>query len=357
MPNQFHQVQDLVPVDQVKNLFHGRWQLSSIAPCIQCYNRNSQTRMNDFSIISTIGNGSFGKVILVKENLTGAYFAMKVMSKAFVSKVKQVKHVIDERRILDSINFPFLVQLVEHFQTKKSLCLVMEVVRGGELFVHLRSRGKFQENEAKFYLQEIIVSIEYLHSLGIVYRDLKPENILLDERGHVKITDFGFATKMTQHRPTKTYCGTPEYLAPEIICGIGYDHSVDWWALGILTFEMCSGTPPFTSDIANDTDSRHKEILGKIMKNKIIYPKHFSNELVDFIRRLLCKNAKARLGFIKNSIKEHVLFSETDWDKVLDRQLSPPISPTDLLNTWIDRIEDNYVAFEEVVENELFEDF
>ena len=182
-------------------------------------------REEEYNVVGTIGKGSFGSVLLVEERNTGSMFAMKVISKEYTVKKEQVKHTVQERRIVAAVSFPFLVKL--DFQTRTTLCLVMELVRSGELFTHLREVGSFEEDKARFYMREIVVSLEYLHSVAVVYRDLKPENILLDKTGHVKITDFGFSALVSPtSSPRWTLCGTPEYLAPEVILG----HGVDWWA-------------------------------------------------------------------------------------------------------------------------------
>ena len=227
-----------------------------------------------------------------------------------------MKHTVQERRIMAAVSFPFLVKLESHFQTRTSLCLVMELVRGGELFTHLREVGSFEEDKARFYVREIIVSLEYLHSVGVVYRDLKPENILLDKTGHVKITDFGFSTLVSPtSSPRWTLCGTPEYLTPEVILGHGHGHGVDWWAMGILVHEMCAGVAPYTSHREAGEGSQ-LEIYEQIISTKLICPDYFSLELVDLVTRLLSRYEENRLG-VEGSVREHCWFMETDWSMVM----------------------------------------
>ena len=312
-----------------KYQFVARWQVSSISPCMEC--GKQVVREEEYSVVGAIGKGSFGSVVLVEEKETRTMFAMKVMDKREMVNQEQVKHTIQERRIMAAVSFPFLVRLESHFQTRRSLCLVMELVRGGELFSHLRSVGSFEEDKSKFYLREILVSLEYMHSLGLVYRDLKPENILLDEKGHVKITDFGFSTNASLTR--WTLCGTPEYLAPEVILGQGHGHGVDWWALGILAHEMCAGVPPFTSDkLAGE--ARQIEIYEQVLSSKVMCPTYFSSELVDLVTKLLCRCQGKRLG-VEGSVREHSWFRGTDWGMVMTRRITAPYVPGDRSEDWV----------------------
>ena len=194
-------------------------------------------KLDDFELDRTIGTGSFGRVMIVyvKRNRTQRY-AMKMLKKENIVKMKQVEHTLNEKKILCSVDFPFIVKLFFSFKDTSNLYMVLEYVSGGEMFTHLRKIGKYSEENACFYASQIVLTFEYLHYLNCVYRDLKPENVLYDSNGYVKITDFGFA-KIIKDR-TWTLCGTPEYLAPEIILSRGYNKAVDWWALGVLIYEM-----------------------------------------------------------------------------------------------------------------------
>lgn len=197
----------------------------------------TKTPLNTYELVKTIGTGTFGRVYLTYNKHSNSFFAMKVLRKKDVIKLRQVEHINNERAILSAISFPFIVNLIETYQDNRCVFLLEDFVQGGEVFMHLRKAGRFKDEVAKFYVSEIVLALEYLHNRFICYRDLKPENLLLDNRGHIKITDFGFAKKVVDR--TWTLCGTPEYLAPELILSKGHSKAVDWWALGILTFEVC----------------------------------------------------------------------------------------------------------------------
>ncbi|KAM3836947.1 cAMP-dependent protein kinase catalytic subunit PRKX isoform 2-T2 [Vipera latastei] len=222
-------------------------------------------RLEDLETLATVGTGTFGRVHLVKEKAAKSYFALKVMSIPDVIRLKQEQHVHNEKSVLKEVNHPFLIRLYWTNHDERFLYMLMEYVPGGELFSYLRNMGRFNNSTGLFYSAEIICAIEYLHSKEIVYRDLKPENILLDKEGHIKLTDFGFAKKLVDR--TWTLCGTPEYLAPEVIQSKGHGRAVDWWALGILVFEMLSGFPPFFDD-------NPFGIYQKILAGKIDFPRH-----------------------------------------------------------------------------------
>jgi serine/threonine protein kinase len=191
----------------------------------------------DLQLHCTLGTGSFGRVHLAKLKSTGKYYALKALSKVDVVKMKQVEHTINEKNILEAAQFPFIIHLLGTFQDTQHIYLLLDYICGGELFSFLRRSGTFPNHVARFYASEIALAFEYLHSKNIIYRDLKPENLLLDKEGHLKITDFGFA-KFVPDNITWTLCGTPDYLAPEIIQSRGYGKAVDWWALGILIYEV-----------------------------------------------------------------------------------------------------------------------
>jgi serine/threonine protein kinase len=199
-----------------------------------------QVKLDDFELDRTVGTGSFGRVMIayLKKDRTQR-FAMKMLKKENIVKMKQIEHTLNEKQILASINFPFIVSLSYSFKDNSNIYMVLEFVSGGEMFTHLRKTGRYSEEIACFYASQILLSFEYLHHLNIIYRDLKPENVLFDNNGYIKITDFGFA-KIIKDR-TWTLCGTPEYLAPEIILSRGYNKAVDWWAMGVLIYEMAAG--------------------------------------------------------------------------------------------------------------------
>lgn len=218
------------------------------------------TRCDDVWSISGTGTGTFGRVRLVKHNASGEVYALKILKKSEILRLKQVDHIKSEIEVLQQIQHPFIVNLMGHFQDTDKLYMVIEYVPGGELFSHLRREGRFNNDASRYYSSEIALAFQHLHLKNIVYRDLKPENLLICRDGHIKITDFGFAKQVVDR--TWTLCGTPEYLAPEIIQSKGHGLSVDWWALGVLIFEMLAGYPPFYDE--NPFGIYQKILGGKV---------------------------------------------------------------------------------------------
>lgn len=284
-------------------------------------NGEREYRLEDFELLKTIGTGTFGRVCLCRDRMSGGYCAMKILEIADVIRLKQVDHVKSEKTILMQAKHPFIIDLMWTTHDDYRLYMLFEYICGGELFTYLRNAGKFSNSTASFYAAEIILALQYLHEHNVVYRDLKPENLLLDRDGHLKITDFGFAKRL--HDRTWTLCGTPEYLAPEIIQSKGHNKAVDWWALGILIYEMLTGYPPFFDDTAF-------AIYEKILAGKIEWPKHIDPVAKDLIRKLLVNDRTKRLGSMKNEaedVKRHRWFKGTDWDDVYYKRLKPPIIP------------------------------
>ncbi|CAO0794077.1 unnamed protein product [Mucor circinelloides] len=279
-------------------------------------------KLADFNMLRTLGTGSFGRVHLVQSRVNARYYAVKVLKKSEVVRLKQVEHTNNEKHILESVAHPFLVNMWGTFQDTVNLYMVMDYVPGGELFSVLRRSKRFPDHVAKFYAAEVILAIEYMHSKNVIYRDLKPENLLLDSQGHIKITDFGFA----KHVPdiTWTLCGTPDYLAPEIIQSKGYGRAVDWWSLGVLVFEMLAGYPPFYDD-------DHLKLYEKILAGRVKYPQYFIPNSKDLLKRLLTADLTKRYGNLKDGsedIKRHVWFQGVDFNRVLARQIRPPYVPS-----------------------------
>jgi protein kinase A len=262
-------------------------------------------------------------VVLIQHKESGRHYALKALDKRQIVRMKQVEHTLSEKKILSSISFPFIVNLAYSFKDNVNVYLAMDYVVGGELFRYLRRSRRFSEATALFYAAQIVLVIEYLHHLDIVYRDLKPENILLDRQGYIKLTDFGFAKRVVRSR-TYTLCGTPEYLAPEIILSKGYSDAVDWWALGVLIFEMIAGYPPFYADSPIRT-------YEKIVAGRVNCPSHFETDVKDLLKNLLKVDVTARLGSFKNgsnNVKSHRWFTTTDWQAYLDRRIEAPYKPT-----------------------------
>jgi len=271
--------------------------------------------VDDFTMISIIGQGSFGKVVQVRMKDTGDIFAMKVLSKKNVVERGELEHTISERNILMNINHPFIMKLHYSFQSPDKLYLVMDFVNGGELFYHLQQTRRFPVERALFYTAEITLGLEYLHLHGIIYRDLKPENLLLDADGHVKITDFGLSKEglFDEYATTHTFCGTPEYLAPEVIEGKNYTKSVDWWSLGTLLFEMLSGMPPFY-------DEDIQKMYQNKMNNDIQFPQFVQDPATrDLISKLLDKDSISRLQEA-SLVKAHPYFSSINWDALIRKR-------------------------------------
>jgi protein kinase A len=276
-------------------------------------------KLTDLELKETLGTGSFGRVRLCKHKSGNDYFAIKCLKKREIIKMKQVQHIIQEKSILMEISHPFIVNMLCAFQDDKKLYIVLEFVIGGEMFTHLRSAGRFPNDVAKFYHAELVLAFDYLHSKDIIYRDLKPENLLLDVKGHVKITDFGFAKKVPER--TFTLCGTPEYLAPEVIQSKGHGKAVDWWTMGILLYEFIAGYPPFY----DDTPFR---IYEKILEGKVKFPNWFDSRARDLVKGLLMTDHTKRLGTLKNGvadIKGHPYFHGANWEKLFTRHYPAPI--------------------------------
>jgi serine/threonine protein kinase len=277
---------------------------------------------DDFELCALIGKGSFGKVMQVKKKDTGAIYAMKVLRKEAIIARKQVAHTMAERNILQKVQHPFIVTLHHAFQTEAKLYMVLDYVNGGELFFHLKNEGKFAEPRVRLYAAEISMALQYLHAMNVVYRDLKPENILLDAEGHIRITDFGLSKELAPEELTHTFCGTPEYLAPEVLKGQGHGVAVDWWSLGTLVYEMLTGLPPFYSQNINI-------MYQKILNGELRYPAYVSAEAVALLDGLLTRDPERRLGTrtCGADLRAAPFFRGLDWDKLYARQITPPFRP------------------------------
>eukprot|EP00499_Haloplacidia_sp_CaronLabIsolate_P008876 CAMPEP_0196781486 /NCGR_PEP_ID=MMETSP1104-20130614/9675_1 /TAXON_ID=33652 /ORGANISM="Cafeteria sp., Strain Caron Lab Isolate" /LENGTH=545 /DNA_ID=CAMNT_0042151719 /DNA_START=50 /DNA_END=1687 /DNA_ORIENTATION=+ len=281
--------------------------------------------MDDFELLKVLGRGSFGKVMLarLKRDTSGKLYAIKTLKKAAIIKRNQVEHTRAEREILEKIRHPFLMRLHYAFQTSSKLYLVMDYLTGGELFFHLKNARRFNEARARFYAAEIVLGLEHLHAQGIIYRDLKPENVLLDGDGHVCLTDFGLSKRIGPGQKAVTFCGTPEYLAPEIIRGDGHGKEVDWWSLGILLYEMMVGLPPFYSENVN--------LMYELIKRaELRFPSFLSSQARHLLTGLLERIPRNRLGYgpaDAKSIKEHPFFEPIDWDALYHKSIEPPFRP------------------------------
>merc|ERR1719394_213334 len=266
----------------------------------------------------------------VMTTLGTEYFAMKILRKTRVVKMKQESHIKWEKKILCGIRHPFIVNLEAYFQNATHLYLVLELVQGGEFFSLLRKTGVLQLPHAAFYASQIVLIFQFLHKNKIVYRDLKPENLLIGKDGYLKLTDFGFAKRLDKNPPrTWTLCGTPEYIAPEILLNKGHGFSVDWWALGILLFEMFTGNPPFV-------DENPLRIYQKILDAKVAYPPELPQKAKAFISKLLTPNLSRRLGNLKGGAMDVMMdpfFNGVSWRQVLQKKVRAP---------YIPRVENDY---------------
>ncbi|KAM5486287.1 cytochrome c oxidase subunit 1 [Microsporum canis] len=284
--------------------------------------------IGDFELIKTLGTGTFARVWLARLHAAkepdNNIFALKILRKAEVIKLKQVEHVRNESKCLSkAAGHPFITTLVTTFSEELCLCMLLEYCPGGEIFTFLRRSRRFNEETSKFYAAEITLVIGYLHDVhGIAYRDLKPENILLDQDGHLKLVDFGFA-KQLYNLETYTLCGTPEYLAPEVIHNSGHGLAVDWWALGILIYEFLVGQPPFW-------DSNPMGIYEKIVQGRIRFPSNMKAPAKDIIGSLCKVNPSERLGHISGGsqrVRDHPFFEGINWDDLYHKRIRGPIIP------------------------------
>ena len=288
-------------------------------------------KLSDYEIGETLGTGSFGRVRISKNKKTNEYVAMKIMKKVEILKSKQADHIANEIKILSMIDHPFVIKFDGFTQDDKYLYLALECINGGELFTYLRGVGRFPVDQARVYIAQIVSIFEYLHSKNIIYRDLKPENILIHKSGYLKLTDFGFA-KIVEGR-TYTLCGTPEYLAPEIILNKGHGKPVDWWTCGILLYEMIAGIDPFSDDDP-------MMVYQKILKGKIKFPSGFDSNAKSLVKHLLESDLTKRYGNLKGGVKDikgHRFFKELSWEKLINMELTPPYipkvkSPSDISN-------------------------
>lgn len=276
-----------------------------------------------FELVKVIGKGSFGKVTLVRKKDDQRLYAMKVLHKENIIKRKQVEHTNTERRVLGSINHPFIVRLYYAFQTREKLYFVLDYASGGELFFHLSRQKKFNEATTRFYCAELTLALDTLHAHDVVYRDLKPENILLDGEGHIKLVDFGLAKEGISEATegASSLCGTPEYLSPEVLDRQGHGFAVDWWNLGMVAYEMLTGLPPWYS-----TD--REKLFESLRSAPLKFPMSVSRTAALFIQKLLNRNPHTRLGTKGGAeVKCDPFFAHIDWEALYDRRVLPPFAP------------------------------
>lgn len=276
---------------------------------------------DDFVLHKMLGKGSFGKVFLTELKETNQFFAMKVLKKDVVLMDDDIECTMVEKRVLSlAWEHPFLTHLYCTFQTKENLFFLMEYLNGGDLMFHIQSCHKFDLARATFYAAEIVCGLQFLHSKGVVYRDLKLDNVLLDMEGHIKIADFGMCKEnMFGDAKTSTFCGTPDYIAPEILLGQKYSCSVDWWSFGVLLYEMLIGQSPFRG-------IDEEQLFQSIRMDDPMYPRFLSKEAKDMLVMLFVREPEKRLG-IKGNIRQHCFFQQIDWERLEKREIEPPFKP------------------------------
>lgn len=278
----------------------------------------------DFEMMKVLGKGTFGKVMLSKEKATGDVYAIKVLKKDVILAKDEVTHTLTENAVLQNTKHPFLTGLKCSFQTPELLIFVMEYVNGGELFFHLSRERIFSEERTRFYIAQITMAMTYLHERGVIYRDLKLENLLLDSKGNIKITDFGLCKEDMDHgTTTSTFCGTPEYLAPEVLEDNDYGRSVDWWGVGVVMYEMICGHLPFYN-------RNHEVLFDLILHEDIRLPATLSPSSKDLLSKLLVKDPNQRLGSSEgdgNDIMAHAFFKDIDFTKLYNLEVKAPFVP------------------------------
>uniref|UniRef100_A0AAY4A1K3 Protein kinase C n=1 Tax=Denticeps clupeoides TaxID=299321 RepID=A0AAY4A1K3_9TELE len=289
----------------------------------------------DFDLLRVIGRGSYAKVLLVRLKKTERVYAMKVVKKELVNDDEDIDWVQTEKHVFEQAsNHPFLVGLHSCFQTESRLFFVIEYVNGGDLMFHMQRQRKLPEEHARFYSAEISLALNYLHERGIIYRDLKLDNVLLESEGHIKLTDYGMCKEgLRPGDTTSTFCGTPNYIAPEILRGEDYGFSVDWWALGVLMFEMMAGRSPFDIVGSSDNPDQNTEdyLFQVILEKQIRIPRSLSVKAASVLKGFLNKDPKDRLGCHPQTgfadIMGHPFFRNVDWDLMEQKQVVPPFKP------------------------------
>ncbi|KAI0474811.1 serine/threonine-protein kinase gad8 [Xylaria cf. heliscus] len=293
-------------------------------------NETRKLSIADFELLKVIGQGSFGKVMQVRKRDTNCIYAVKSIRKEKIIARNEVTHTLNERSVLAQINNPFIVPLKFTFQSPEKLYFVLAFINGGELFHHLMKEQCFDINRSRFYACELLCAVECLHGFDVIYRDLKPENILLDNEGHIALCDFGLCKpRMKDDDRTNTFCGTPEYLAPEVIRGDGYNKTVDWWTLGVILWEMIAGLPPFYHENV-------PEMYNKILREPLHFPDSIPPAARDLLKRLLDRDPAKRLGANGSAeIKSHPFFEDIDWKTLMQRKYEPAFKPNvvDALDT------------------------
>jgi len=302
---------------------------SGVTGSVKSHDMDHKLRVADFDLLKVVGKGAFGKVMLVRKKTgvdKGGIFAMKVLKKSMIIAKGQVEHTNSERSILREVRHPYIVCLRYAFQSDEKLYLITDYYSGGSLFYHLRKARGFSENRTRFYGAQLLLALAHLHENKIIYRDLKLENVLMDHEGHIALTDFGLSKEGVDdvfEMQLSTFCGTAEYIAPELLKGQKYGAAVDWWSFGVLLYEMMGFKTPFF-------DKNRKLMFYNIINNEPQWQPHFSSTATSVLKGLLVKAPQRRLGSGPDGngeIKGHPFFGPIDWDKLRARELAPPFRP------------------------------
>jgi atypical protein kinase C iota type len=307
--------------------------------------------LDDFTLLTVIGRGSYAKVLQAEHKTTGQIYAIKVIKKAMCTEEDDMDWIQTEKSVFETAsNHPFLVGLHSCFQSESRLFFVIEFIPGGDLLFHMQRQKKLFEEHAKFYAAEIILALHFLHSRGIIYRDLKLDNVLLDAEGHIKLTDFGMCKEnIGPTDVTSTFCGTPTYIAPEILRGEDYGFSVDFWALGVLMFEMMAGRPPFQFDLPDDQNTEEM-LFQAILERQIRIPRDLSVRAANVLKGFLNKDPTERLGCKPDieealeDIKNNTFFkSHINWEELEQRQVTPPYNPNIQSDRDLQRFDTSFI--------------
>jgi atypical protein kinase C iota type len=332
-------------IEDLKNKLKSKQQCNelNVDTAIEAANKPQQTNggqlskinLDKFDLIKVIGRGSYAKVFLVEYKLTRKCYAMKVIKKSTFNDDEDIDWVQTEKHVFEqATNHPFLVGLHSCFQTESRLFFIIEYLCGGDLMYHMQQKRKLPEDHARFYSSEIILALDFLHSKGIIYRDLKLDNVLLDIEGHIKLTDYGMCKEgLTKGEKTSTFCGTPNYIAPEMLRGEEYDFSVDWWALGVLMYEMMAGRSPFepVNENPSENPDLHTEdhLFQVILEKPIRIPRNLSVRAASVLKAFLQKQPEDRLGSNDGlrEIQQHLFFKQIDWSALEQKLIQPPFKP------------------------------
>ncbi|KAJ1651856.1 hypothetical protein IWQ61_007676 [Dispira simplex] len=317
-------------------------------PYTEVSSTTTTASLENFDLIKVIGRGCMGKVFLARDKTTDEIVAIKSISKEKVLRQNEIGHILSERDILTEItnsNHPYLMKLRCSFQNEGQLFLVLDYLPGGDIATQLARYFRFSENRVRFYAAEIILGLEKLHDMGIIYRDLKPENMLLDRQGHILLTDFGLSKKFTlttdckSRQRTTTFCGTAEYLAPEMLRGKAYDRGIDFWSLGTCMYEMVTGTTPFWAE-------NHSTMYQRVLFDRLQFPGNISPEFRSLVMGLLTKDPRHRLGNGEHGIaqlKAHPFFADISWEAFAQRKVSAPFVPPIAHDEDVSNFEDTFI--------------